>query len=125
MVKRMKSNRKYLIKQIILCLSLAAFLTAGVMPAGVCQAERRVKGEWVLPKHYPDGFHGYGYLYRIAEDEIIINDSVLKLAPYATYATPASEIAMSADFKRGDLVGYLKNANNEVESLWLIKRSVQ
>jgi hypothetical protein len=119
----MKSNRKYLIRQVILCLALAAFLTAGVIPAGVGQAERRVKGEWVLPKHYPDGFHGYGYLDRIAQDEIIINDSVLKLAPSAIYATPGSEIAASSDFKLGDLVGYLKNAKNEVESLWLISRS--
>ena len=107
----------------MLCLSLAAFLTAGVMPAGAGQAERRVKGEWVLPEHYPDGFHGYGYLDRMAADEIIINDSVLKIAPYATYATPGSEIATSIDFKLGDLVGYLKNAKDEVESLWLIKRS--
>jgi len=122
-VEHMKSNRKCLIRKIILCLALVVFLTAGLMPAGVGQAERRVKGEWTLPKHYPNGFHGYGYLDRIAEDEVIINDSVLKIAPYATYATPGSEIATSADFKLGDLVGYLKNAKNEVESLWLIKRS--
>lgn len=119
----MKRNRKYLIRKIILCLALAAFLTAGVIPAGVGQAERRVKGEWVLPEHYPDGFHGYGHIDRMAADEIIIDDSVLKLAPDATYATPGSEIAASSDFKLGDLVGYIKNAKNEVESLWLIKRS--
>ena len=106
-----------------MCLSLAVIFTAGVIPTGVGQAERRVKGEWVLPKNYPNGFHGYGYLDRMAADEIIINDSVLKLAPSATYATPGSEIATSADFKLGDLVGYLKNARNEVESLWLIRRS--
>ena len=119
----MKSNRKYLIRKIIWCLALVICLTAGVMPAGVGQAERRVKGEWTLPEHYPDGFHGFGYLDRIAEDEIIINDSVLKLAPYASYATPHSAIASSSDFKLGDLIGYLKNAKDEIESLWLIKRS--
>jgi len=120
----MKENNKIFparIKHMILCIGLAVCFLSITIPASVSFAERRVKGEWVLPKHYPDGFDGWGRIDRITEDTVVIDDTILKLYPYAKYCTPTTKYATSAYFSPGNLVGYVTNSENEIISLWLIK----
>ena len=92
----MKANKKILpgrIKYILLCTGLAVFFVSIAIPAGVTHAQGRVKGEWVLPKHYPDGFDGYGRIYTITADKVVIDDSVLKLSASVEYSTPTNRYA--------------------------------
>jgi hypothetical protein len=120
----MKENNKIFlgrIKHILICSGLVLFIVSSAIPARVAHAQRRVKGEWVLPKHYPDGFDGMGHIDRIAKDEIVIDDVLLRLSPSVTYRTPKTKHSTSAHFSPGNLVGYLKNSEGEVISLWLIK----
>ncbi len=120
----MKANKKILpgrIKYILLCTGLAVFFVSIAIPAGVTHAQGRVKGEWVLPKHYPDGFDGYGRIYTITADKVVIDDSVLKLSASVEYSTPTNRYATSAYFGPGNLVGFITNSEHEIISLWLIK----
>ncbi len=79
--------------------------------------------EWIMPPHYPpDGFDGFGYINRISAQEVVIDDGLLKLARLVNYQTPHRGAASRSYFEAGDLVGYLKNSQHEVMSLWLIEK---
>jgi hypothetical protein len=110
------------IRYALLVSVLVLFIVSLALPASVCDAQRRVKLESVLPKHYPDGFDGVGYINRIGEDEIVIDDSFHKLSPFVRYATPTRRNALRSQFRAGDFVGYIKNSKHEIESLWVLKQ---
>jgi hypothetical protein len=105
----------------MLCIGVAVFFLSAAIPATVGHAQRRLKGEWVLPKDYPDGFNGWGRIDRIGKDRVVIDDTVLRLSPSVVYRTPTNRYATSAYFKPGHLVGFMTNQSNEIISLWLIK----
>ena len=111
------------IRQITAVIALALILVGICMPANVSAGDRKIKGEWILPKHYPAGFDGYGNINRIATDEVVIDDSLMRLSPSVNYATPENVVALMGDFAEGDLVGYLTNSKKEVVSLWMIKKA--
>lgn len=119
-------NTKYYkrTKQVLIaCIGLAIFVGGLCIPASVRCEEQKVIPEWIMPKHYPpDGFDGYGYINRISKEEVVIDDQLLKLAPLVKYVTPANKIASSFNFEVGDLVGYLKNPEHEIISMWLIEK---
>lgn len=120
----MKANNKIShtsTRYFILCIGLAVFFLSTAIPASVSHAQTRVKGEWVLPKYYPDGFDGWGRIDRIESNKLVIDDTVLKLSPSVTYRTPTDKYATSGYFSPGDLVGFLLDSKGEIISLWLIK----
>ena len=92
-----------------------------LLPEGHGHAQRRVKPEVVLPRDYPNGFHGYGRLDLINDKAVAIDDVNMKLAPYVTFHTPREKTASMHSIKPGDLVGYLKDSDNQIVSLWLIE----
>jgi hypothetical protein len=123
-MKKNKTDCHHRIKQIIAGIALALIVAGICIPAsaGAGAGEQKVKGEWILPEHYPAGFDGYGYINRIAAEEVVIDDSLLRLSPAVIYTTLISVMAGSDDFTDGDLVGYLTNSEQEIISLWLIKK---
>ena len=74
-----------------------------------------------FPDYYPDTFNAIGYIDRIAEDEIVIGDTLYRLSPYATYHTPTIRDASKVLFPVGSLVGFITTSKREVTSLWLIE----
>jgi hypothetical protein len=111
------------IRQITAVIALALILVGICMPASVIAGDRKIKGEWILPKHYPEGFDGYGHINRIATEEVVIDDALMRLSPSVNYATPENVVALMGDFAEGDLVGYVTNSQKQVVSLWLIKKA--
>jgi len=109
------------VKHILIGLGLIIFFMGMAAPPGVSPEERLVKPEWVMPKHYPKGFHGWGRIGYISEDEIAINDISFPLSPYIEYNTPEWANTTKEDFFPGKMVGYLLNSANEIISLWLIE----
>jgi len=120
-----KRNRTWLgkIQRILICMGLAVFLAAAVIPSTPCHARSLVKPEVVLPEHYPDGFHGYGLVDAINREQVVINDCVHKFSPAVTFSTPQNEKAWIVDFRPGVFAGYLLNSQKEIVSLWLIERT--
>ncbi len=113
------------IKYVIFMTVLVLLIVCLALPTGVCYGQGRVKGEWVLPKHYPDGFDGMGHINSIAKDEIVIDDSSHKLSPFVKYATPTRKYALRSQFRAGDFVGYITDSKQEIISLWLLNKFVQ
>ena len=105
-----------------ICIGLALFLANTAVPSSISYAQRQVKPEVVLPKHYPNGFDGFGRIDRIATDEVVIDDTLIPLSPYISYHTPEEKDAPSYLFVPGSLVGFIKNSENAIESLWLIEK---
>ena len=120
MKKRKKISRQR-IRQIFICIGLALFILVMAIPSGLSYAQGRVKPEMVLPKHYPNGFHGFGRIDRIGRDEMVIDDMYFRLSPSVQYHTPTSKNVSPAFFKKGDLVGYLTISEKEITSLWLLE----
>ena len=118
-----KKNRTWLgkIQRILICAALALFLATAVIPSTPCDARRLVKPEMVLPKHYPDGFHGFGHIDAISREHVVINDFAYRLSPTATYNTPAAENVPMTYFRQEVIAGFLMNPQNEIVSLWLIE----
>ena len=108
-------------RQFLVCSVLALFLVSTGMPMTLSHAEKRFKPEVVLPEDYPDGFNGFGYMEALDENRIVIDDISIRMAPFVTYHTPTNMNSTAADFKIGDLVGYLTNEEGEITSLWLIE----
>ena len=83
----------------------------------------KVKPEWKMPDYYPaDGFDGIGYIddISIRDGMVVINDMALKVSLYAEYHTPTTKNVSGYLFKVGDKVGYIKNSDNTIISMWLI-----
>ncbi len=74
-----------------------------------------------FPDYYPDTFNAIGNIDRIAENEIVIGDTLYRLSPYVTYHTPTSRDASKVLFPVGSLVGFITTSEREVTSLWLIE----
>ena len=121
-MKKNKTDRHHRILQITAGIALALIIAGICLPTGVSAGERKIRGEWILPDNYPQGFDGYGYINRLAAIEVVIDETLFKLSPAVTYTTPISLMAVSKDFTEGDLVGYITNSKQEIVSLWLIKR---
>jgi hypothetical protein len=84
-------------------------------------AEMHGEGGSVLPEYYPNRFDGTGRINRIAMDEVVIDDLLYRLSPYAEYATPTDRHALRAWFQVGNRVGYITNEKHEIISLWLFE----
>ena len=120
-----KNNRIFTarITHILTCAGLVLFLLSAVIPPSVVLAQRKAKPEWVMPKHYPDGFDGMGRIDSIDIDrgEIVIDERMLKLSPSVEYHTPTASNVSSALFGPGSYVGYIKDAERRITSIWLIE----
>ena len=112
-----KSIQKVLVSIIMITLLICPGLLGHVSFAG-----DKVKGEWILPPHYPaDGFDGWGKADRIGPKEIVIDDVLYALNSNIRYNTPSAPSGLPLSWlKPGTIVGFIKNASNEIVSLWLI-----
>lgn len=114
-----KRPRRFL----IIFIGLAICFGSLYAPANVQCEEQKVIPEWIMPKHYPpDGFDGYGHIDRISREEVVIDDDLFKLARSVIFVTPTNKMASHSNFKVGDMVGYLKNPEHEIISVWLIEK---
>jgi hypothetical protein len=109
-------------KPILIYTSLALFFVTMTIPLHVIHAQQRVKPEWRMPKHYPNGFNGWGHINVISVDtgEVVIEDVSLRLSPHAEYHTPTETNVPITLLQPGNLVGFIKNSQDEIISLWLI-----
>ena len=108
-------------KGILILIGLALFFTCSTSSLLFSQEQRKVKGEWVLPKDYPDGFDGWGHINRIADHEIVIDEILFKLSSSVTFHWPPGVSRSRSKFKEGALIGFLNNPGGEIASLWLIR----
>ena len=122
-MKEKRALFRCIISRVLIRVALALVLVGIVCPAGISCAEGRVKPEWSLPKHYPDGFDGYGLVHRIDvdENEVVIDDRLMRLSPYASYHTPAESDVSSALFSSGNVVGFIIDSDLSIISIWLLK----
>jgi hypothetical protein len=100
----------------------AAILIAGSGTFDKSYAQRYlVKPEWLMPKHYPEGFHGWGRIGYIDSKEIVINDMNYRLSPFIEYNSPQRLNDSIYLFKVGKEVGFLLDDKGEIDTLWLIE----
>jgi len=77
--------------------------------------------ERIYPDYYPDKFNIIGKIDRIAENEIVIGDTLYRLSPDLTCYTPTSMYASKALFTVGNRVGVEIDSKYEVTSLYLLE----
>ena len=104
----------------LLSIGLMLFFGTVVLPTAA-SAQGASEEAIVLPGFYPDKFDDTGHIDRLTEHEIVIDDSLRKLSPYAEYATPTQRHVTIASFKVGDHVGYITDSKRRIISLWLIE----
>ena len=109
-------------KQVLICIELALCFFGMAFQSSMVYGESRVKPEWVMPRHYPLGFHGMGHIDRLTDDQVVIDEHLLKLSPLVEYHTPALNNAPRELFKPGKMIGYILNSKNQIKSIWLIER---
>jgi hypothetical protein len=110
---RKKKNVLFRIALLCMIIGLVVFASPGY-------AQGRYKGEWVLPKHYPQGFDGWGRIDRISDGEVVIDDTMYPLSPAVTYNIPEASNINSSFLRAGDMVGYLMDQKGFIISLWRI-----
>ena len=109
------------IAKTLACLGLALFSLSTAFSSNLGHAQQRVKPEVVLPKHYPDGFDGWGRIDRISETEVVIDDGLYKFAAHAEFHTPERQNVSLYSLKPGAMVGFMKSGRRQITSLWLIE----
>ena len=112
-------QKKDILLRIGLGLALGLLLMASF--AAVGYPRERGRAEIALPTHYPKQFSGIGRIDRITRNEIVIDDSLYRLAPHVTYHIPTRKNASSAWFRANESVGFVTNAKGEVIALYLIE----
>jgi hypothetical protein len=81
------------------------------------------KVDFIIFDHYPDRFDGIGRLDELREDAVIIEDSMINLAPNVKFRGPKKGSASKNLFKPGQRVGYIVGTNKEIVSLWLLVKA--
>ena len=109
------------IKRILAFICIAVLLIAASGPLNDSCGRNLVKPEWLMPDHYPEGFHGWGRIGYIDSKEIVINDIVFVLSPFIEYNSTAYLNDSIYLFTLGKNVGFLLDNKDEVTSLWLIE----
>ena len=77
-------------------------------------------GETPVHPGYPRSFDNVGRIDRLTATEAVIDDSLYRISPSATYHAPGLRAASRSRFHQGDAVGCLTNTDGEIESMWLI-----
>ena len=123
--KSIKKGSSRKIGCVLICFGLAMIYLVMAGVSNLTYAQRKVKPEWVMPKHYPSsGFDGIGNICRIAVDkgEAVIDDTFFSIASYAEYNTLTGSNISGYLFEPGMKVGYILNkTTKQIESFWLIK----
>lgn len=95
------------------------FLISGIiMLATVCAAQQSVVE---LPDYYPERFSGAGCIDSLTKNRIVIDDRSLKLSPDASFHTLKSQFASRTRFGVGMRVGFIRNSQQKIESVWYIQ----
>ena len=75
-----------------------------------------------LPDYYPERFSGAGCIDSLTDKRMVLDDRTLKLSPNATFHALKTQYSARARFGVGLRVGYIKNSQNEIESVWYIQK---
>jgi hypothetical protein len=123
-----KITRRYERIGMIVGLVIAVLATSTFLPETTLAGQRAdkdlpvVDGETQPFPGYPRQFDGVGFIDRIGDVEIVIDDGLQKLPSSADLHTPRSSHAGKGRFKVGDYVGFQLNEEGAIESLWLLKK---
>jgi hypothetical protein len=75
-----------------------------------------------LPDYYPDRFSGAGCIDSLTDKSVVIDDRMLKISPSTTFHTLKTQYASRTRFRVGMRVGFIKNSQNELDSVWYIQK---
>ena len=108
------------LKGALLKMGFVLLCSGMVIPAATatCPAQ---EGEFQLPDYYPESFSGYGCIDSINYDGVVIDDRLMRFSLEATFHTPKKPTASWMCFEPGYLAHYIRNEDNEIESLWYIQ----
>lgn len=77
--------------------------------------------ERIFPEYYPKKFSGTGWIDRIGENEIVINDFLHMLSSHVRYGSLKERSHSKSSLRQGMAVGYILNKRGEIVSLWLLE----
>ena len=99
-----------------------AFFIWGIPVRGeAASARKTIELERVFPKYYPKKFDGTGWIERVGENEIVIDDSLHMLSSHVRYGSLKAKHLHKSALRQGMTVGYVTNKRGEIVSLWLLE----
>ena len=69
----------------------------------------------------PTVFDGKGRIDRVDGMEIVVGDRLRKFVVTTLFYTKQGKVASKNQFRKGNMVGYLKNKNNEITALYKLE----
>ena len=78
-------------------------------------------GETSLPDNYPSEFNVAGPLSDLRAEEIVIGETLVKLAGSVSYYDTNGDALFKNYFKPGVFVGIVLNESGDVEQIWRLK----
>ena len=113
------------------CMFAALCLMAGVnqgaaksgkenafMPSGRTQTTPTADGNQRVSK---PGCQYYGTVLRVAEDEIVVDDRLVKLSKNVVYHVSGGGL-FSKEIKTGSFIGFNLNDKKEITDIWIFKK---
>jgi hypothetical protein len=89
-----------------------------IIQSGEQTDEQTAQAEAYDAKHNIAEIEKTGLIYRIAEDEIIINSKLFRLAQDVMFYSETNEPLAKKHFQRRNIVGWRVNMQGEISKLW-------
>ena len=125
----LNKKKRSINQRLVVLLSLAWL--AGMVPgvSGAWAQEQPVKLLEILPVPaiepdvtiVPRVFDGKGRIDRVDGMEIVVGDRLRKFAVAVLFYTKQGKVSSKNQFRKGNMVGYLKNKNNEITALYKLE----
>jgi hypothetical protein len=116
--KEITNMRDVSIKHAVFATGLILVLAVLALEADICSAQEK---QLRLPAYYPETFSGQGCIDRITADKVVIDDRLFKFSSDVTFHTPEMENVSRSRLRPGSRVGFVKNSDNKVVSLWYLQ----
>jgi hypothetical protein len=110
---------------VIVLLTFAIFVMVG--NAGMAEtnslsfADRTGRITGTLYVEYPLQFDGRGNIDRVGENEVVIDDTLKRLADGAMFSRPMAQDVPKSTLKVGDIVGFITSPEGDITSIWVLE----
>ncbi|MBU0993776.1 MAG: hypothetical protein KJ737_14880 [Proteobacteria bacterium] len=115
---RGKSKQKVSIISKCLVIVLSLFVAA---PMAICQEKAKETKQTIVKQPKKPGYQNNGHVLRVGEDEIVVDDHLIKLAKQVNYHAPDGGALISKQMHEGAYIGFNLNDQKEITDIWIIK----
>jgi hypothetical protein len=117
MIRQKKEKRGMAASCLVMILSLFIFCPMAMGEEKKTETPTVTKSEPIREVTYQN----YGFVQRVGDGEIVVDDHLLKLAGSVVYHAPERGGLVSKNIREGSQIGFNLNKKKEITDIWILK----